>query len=734
MSRQFAADLNIDGAMRARAWEFVTRLMENPAQPGLHIEPIRGARDPRVRTGRVNDNFRAVMFLATAEPDRQLYVLAAIKPHDEANRLAERIIFRANPVNGVLEFDEIELPAPAPAAPVREATAKPGPLNVFTMAELVDQIGIGQAIAVAAREAADTDALLEVAARAPAWQGDALLALAMGRAPSDIVEELRQQQEEADALVEALPVEAKRDPLVIGYAHPATQMDFVRIVDDEQLAQIMRGSFAAWRVFLHPDQRRYAERDVYNGAFRLTGGAGTGKTVVALHRARHLARRDASRRIVLTTYTTTLADNLKSSLRELDASVLLAENLGEPGVYVVGVDKLARDAMRSMGPGDLTGSAIHLSGLDLRRNFVLADDEDRAVWEEAVATAKLPVGPLTSTTFLATEYRAVVLANDITTLEQYTRIARPGRGTRLSRADRIAVWRVVDAYRRGLAMAGKISFAELATATAAALTKRGETLADSVIVDEAQDLHVGHWRLLRAIVAEGPNDLFICEDSHQRIYGEKVVLGRLSIRIQGRSRKLTLNYRTTAQNLRFAVGVLEGADVTDLEDAPESTSDYRSPLHGPPPRLIRATSMGDEYQQIADVLSAWLAEKDVEPSSLAVLVRSGRARDTLQRALAERGVTAQSVTGHHRRPPAAPQLMTMHRAKGLEFRRVVLAGVSESQIPQGRLRADDTDGERADAVQRERLLLYVASSRARDELVVTWHGDVSPFLPVPDGG
>ena len=160
----------------------------------------------------------------------------------------------------------------------------------------------------------------------------------------------------------------------------------------------------------------------------------------------------------------------------------------------------------------------------------------------------------------------MVLANRITTLEQYAKIARPGRGVRLSRPQRIAVWKLVEAYRRQSQMDETLSFPEVLALAAEALRDRAESggryLADHVIVDEAQDLHATHWALLRALVAEGPNDLFIAEDSHQRIYGSPVVLSRFGIKIVGRSRRLTLNYRTTAQNLHFAVGVLSGADYT----------------------------------------------------------------------------------------------------------------------------------------------------------------------------
>jgi superfamily I DNA/RNA helicase len=378
----------------------------------------------------------------------------------------------------------------------------------------------------------------------------------------------------------------------------------------------------------------------------------------------------------------------------------------------------------------LRSVSSHLGALALQGELALRDNEDRQLWEESIGTAgrELP-DHLRTPTFLTAEYRSVILGNEITTREEYARVPRTGRGVRLSRAERLGVWAVVDAYRRRLSMEGKATFAELAALAAAAIrVALPNGLADHVVVDEAQDLHTGHWRLLRSLVPEGPNDLFICEDSHQRIYGEKVVLGRLGVNIQGRSRRLTLNYRTTAQNLRFALGVLEGADVTDLEGEQEDVSGYRSPLRGLKPRLVPASSLSAELDEIAYVLKKWLAEPDVEPASLAVLVRSGPVRDVVQRGLADRHVTVQTVEGRRSRTAPAPALLTMHRAKGLEFRRVVLAGVDENQVPATRVVGQYPEDDKADALVRERLLLYVASSRARDELVVTWHGTASPFI------
>ena len=724
MAKQFSKDLDIDGSIQGPAWRFLGRLMEDHTTLGLHIEPINGSADDRVRTGRVTQNYRAVMFLV--EPgDDPTFLVAAIKKHDEANRLAERIVLKYNPVTRIPELvvtRHPDDPPPAPSSsPPQTAAGWNCPLLAFTRDELIQRLGITPDIVDAGHAAASEAALYEVIDQAPGWQSDALLSLVYGESIDAVIQSL-----ELDT-----PTPTPEGKETDAFDKPGARADFTRITSDEDLMQVLSGSFAAWRTFLHPDQRRYAYRESYNGAFRLNGGAGTGKTVVALHRARHLAQTNPSARIVVTTYTTTLADNLLRSFEELDPSIPLAAKLGDPGVLIMGVDKLAVAALKFAGPAAIAQVARHFAGAPVARIAPLPDAEDRTFWDNAITEAGQGLrADLSTTGFLVSEYRTVILAQRVDNREDYAGVARPGRGTRLSRAERLAVWRVVERYRELLGEAGRATFAEIAAIAGAALALDPDHApADHVVIDEAQDLHGGHWRLLRALAAEGPDDLFICEDSHQRIYGEKVVLNRFGIAVRGRSRRLTLNYRTTRQNLVYAVGILEGADITDLEGNPEDMSGYRSALSGPPPRLIAATSATDELESVATVLKSWMSENGAESDTFAVLVRDRATRDRIARGLASRGVKVQVIEGADKPVDGKPQVLTMHRAKGLEFRRVILAGISKAALSAAVSSAEALTDEQRNADERQRMLLYVAATRARDELVVTWTGAPSDLLP-----
>lgn len=718
----------LDGSVKNKVYDFFEKLTANDTAPGLHIEPLKGAIDSRVRTGRVDQNYRAVLFRIDDKSNERTYIYMGTWAHDEANKLAERATLRVNPINGTLEGligepaapDSKSAPAVGPVvAPELSFLAKVG----YTLEDLTDRLGIDPAISARAMAAPDETALLDAAEGGLDWEASALLDLATGIAIDSIREKHGFTERPVDTSLD------EDQQIIEALERPASKMQFAFIEDNDELRRVIEGGdFAAWRIFLHPEQRRYVESN-YSGAFRLSGGAGTGKTVVAIHRARRLARDNPNARIILTTFNATLAQGLRSDLVALDPGLTLAEKPGDRGVYVGGLDALGKAVLdRSRRIASMAGERIFGRRVEFGPKRTSTD----AVWREVAGTVDSGLGPkLATPAFLDGEYVAVVLANGITTLEQYAKVARAGRGVRLSRPQRIAVWKLVEAFRRQSQMDETISFPEVLALAAEALrietATTGEHLADHVIVDEAQDLHATHWALLRALVAEGSNDLFIAEDSHQRIYGSPIVLSRFGIKIVGRSRRLTLNYRTTAQNLHFAVGVLSGADYTDLEQGEEDTSQYRSARTGPAPELIACDNQTAELDTVATKIKGWLDDGDVRPENIAVLTRSQDDRDRFVRGLGERGVTARALDKTVA-SPGHPLVLTMHRAKGMEFSRVILSGVDDKHVPSPAALRNLPDEESEEAMLRERSLLYVASSRARDALVVTWSGKRSELL------
>ncbi len=517
------------------------------------------------------------------------------------------------------------------------------------------------------------------------------------------------------------------EALLEGLKRPAGRLTFAWIESNEELERVINeGDFGAWRVFLHPEQRRFVDRD-YNGPARVTGGAGTGKTVVILHRARALVGHRPTPRVLVTTFTRNLAEMLKRDLLRLDPEVAIAGSIGKPGVYVSGIDAFATQVLREAQSTILKATEAVLGVATLE----VSDRTPQAAWDDAIDTAGkgLPAS-LRSRAFFEDEYAAVILPHEITTLTQYLRIRRPGRGVALDRSKRTAVWEVIAAYRASGRAHGRVDFAEVAALAAKhlqleAAAGRGRPF-DHVLVDEAQDLSPSHWKLLRAAVDVGANDLFISEDAHQRIYGHRVTLSHFGINVVGRARRLTLNYRTTAQNLRWAMSVLDGADYSDLAGDEEDHTGYRSARSGPPVRMVECESQSEELDEAAAALNSWLDAGDAA-ETLAVLVKDRYQQERAVNGLAERGIKAQSVDSGMIKP-GQPVVMTMHRSKGTEFGKVILFGVREGSIPAALRDLDYDESAKADGYLRERSLLYVAATRARDLLVVTWSGQLSPLV------
>lgn len=810
-----------DSSLKAKIGPFITKLSTMTASTGLHLEHIRGAADRRVRTARVTDFYRAVLFELDAggEP---VYVIHGIWPHDEANRIAESVTVGVNPYNGATEVTRIQdviqqdagaveqarraaraeldaarreaeeiareaariqsanaearrrnaqaaaggtgaagapaggqqgggdghrgaggdqrgAVAPDTAQAVPGAVAAPGRDHALTWPEglsvetLRDELGIDVRLGAAALAATCESQLLDLAITARvAWQGEALLALATGSTIDDVREDfelLRPQDVAPD------PTDAD---IIAGLHRRAARTEFAWLETDEDLRRAIEDlTFAQWQLFLHPQQRALVDRRT-NGPMRISGGAGTGKTVVTVHRAAALAERDAEAgdevRILLTTYTRNLADDLRRQVAQLAPTLPFAERIGEPGLLVSGLDRIARAVLQRAGDS-IAWTAEQVIGRPRTRVLTLPDSKSNP-WYEALALMgnELPEG-LRSADFLESEYELIVLPQRITTLRQYLRVRRPGRGVALARDKRAAVWKAIENYRDRSAALDVASFSEQLALAAAWLDAEAARGAPRpfrhVLVDEAQDLTPAHLQLLRALVDSGPDDLFLAEDSHQRIYGRKITLSHYGIHVRGRSRRLTRNYRTTRQNLDLAFGILDPGAYEDMEGRAEEHR-YVSPRSGPEPLLIHASDHDQEIKEAGALLDLWLEEdrdagEEGAPETIAVLVRDRYQRDAVVTGLAQQGIEVRPVdreaVGRGR-----PVVMTMHRAKGLEFRKVLLFDVSEDSIPRSLRDQRYSEADRTDALLRERSLLYVAATRARDQLAISWSGKASPLL------
>ena len=649
---------------------------------GLHLEKLNNAKDPRIRTIRVDQFWRGVV-LAPEKGD--VYCLLAVMAHDDAIAWARSKKFSVNQAIGVLEVrDQVAIEEMSPALEkVAEGTNFRLLGHVFAK-DLV-RLGVDEDVLPLVGLLTEEAHLQALEKLLPEPQYVALLALAQGMNVQQAWDEV------AQCLAEEKPAAVDPDDLVTAMRRTPGKVVFVN--GPEELRDVLAHPFDMWRIFLHPVQRRVALRPSYSGPAQVTGGAGTGKTVTALHRAKFLA--DKGGRVLLTTFTRNLAEALE---RQLELLVDDPEVRGR--IHVKNVDSVSYAVVgRHHKPG--------IAGADVLD----------PLWEAAAE------GTPFSPSFLSREWEQIILAQEIESEDDYLACTRTGRGVPLGKAQRSVVWRAVRHVVDGLAAAKKATFPQLAN-EAADLVEGPEY--DHVIVDEAQDIHPTQWRLLRRLVAERPDDLFIVGDPHQRIYDSHVSLTSLGINVRGRSTKLRINYRTTQEILAWSVPLLGLSPAQGLDDSADTLDGYRSPIHGLRPAVRGYPDAGAEMDGLVEQVRGWL-DDGVEPSAIGVAARYGWVAKKAAKRLKDDGVAAFQV------PSKTPgvQVGTMHRMKGLEFRCIAVIGADEKSLPAAKAITPEDEDPKAHAqdVQKERCLLFVASTRARDHLYVSYAGSPSPFLP-----
>jgi superfamily I DNA/RNA helicase len=487
------------------------------------------------------------------------------------------------------------------------------------------------------------------------------------------------------------------------FDHPDAQRRFRVMANVEELQRALDYPWEKWTVFLHPDQREMVERD-YTGPARVSGSAGTGKTIVALHRAAHLARTHPDARVLLTTFSDTLASTLRTKLKRLlSGEPRLAERIDVYSLNAIGV----RLYKAHIGPATIA---------------------DRKIISELIREAANTVGGHKfGQHFLLTEWEQVVDAWQLGNWEAYRDVARLGRKTRLPEAQRKVLWSIFERVRAGLQSRRLITDAELFTSLAAAIAKTKKVVFDFAVVDEAQDIAVAHIRFFAALGNLRPNALFFAGDLGQRIFQQPFSWKALGVDIRGRSRTLRVNYRTSHQ-IRTQADRLLGPVVTDVDGNSDDRTDTVSIFNGPPPTIQTLKSEDEEITKVG----SWIAEHaraGIMPHEFGLFVRSIDQLNRAQAAAKKAGIpfkvldeNVETISGH-------VSIGTMHLAKGLEFRAVAVMACDDEIVPlQERIETVGDDADLQEVYDTERHLLYVACTRARDHLLVSGVMPVSEFL------
>ncbi|MEU4173791.1 UvrD-helicase domain-containing protein [Streptomyces sp. NPDC026589] len=752
----------MDSSVKTKFYDFCHQFRNDPDHPSLDLKPLKG--DGRIFRAKIDRSYRALLARAGTGADGvQQWLIVAVRHRKD---VYEELTVAINRITGEIEFVDLGVvgqsvlqragvqltPAPEEqtttatpehAPPTEGATAPhTAPLLAGHSAEDLRRLGVAEALIDLALNVTSEDELDQLIASAPRLTAEILTGLGSGMPLEEIEQEITRP---AATVLEP----GFEDDMAAALARTA-----VTTVDDDIRNVLAEGDFRAWKVYLHPTQRKIVERK-YTGPARVSGGPGTGKTIVALHRVARLAAALPSghnKPILLTTYTKNLTADLRSRLTSLMGPELLGR------VDIKHIDQLAQSVLNeNVAPGSQRSVIGDEPAQNVLREVLFEHDEQR--WDAE---------------FIFDEWQQIVLGQSLATRQDYFKARRAGMGRALSRPERAAIWKLLEQFTLRLSSMSRETWAQAAERAARyeyerarKIQARAERKQDigggdlihlddnssgmrylrhryqHIVVDEAQDLSPAHWKMLRAMSAPGPDDLFIAGDTHQRIYDRQVTLSTVGINIRGRASKLTLSYRTTQEILDQAAKVVGDTTYDDLDDGTDTLSGYHSLLHGPAPELAACTDWNDEITQLAGTLKEWRAEitRPAEdgtvrdPSgTMAVCVAdsdmAGRVAADLE---IKHGITTATLTKEGPQGGGEVHIGTMHRFKGLEYQKLAVVGASDGILPRSTIveKYATSDPRRYEReLQKSRNQLFVATTRARDALRISWHGSPSPFLPV----
>jgi mRNA-degrading endonuclease RelE of RelBE toxin-antitoxin system len=657
-------------------------LQINPANPSMSFHKLDKAKDKNFWSVRAGSDIRLIVHKTGGS-----LLLCYVDHHDKAYEWAERRKLQTHPKTGAAQLveiretvQEIRIPTYVPVETPKTVEAQK-PLFAHLSDDELLGYGVPPEWLNDVRQATE-DSLLALADHLPGEAAEALLELATGGKPR-IPE----------------PAAAAASP----FDHPDAQRRFRVMANVEELQRALDFPWEKWTVFLHPEQRELVERE-YTGPARVSGSAGTGKTIVALHRAVYLARTHSDTRVLLATFSDPLAHALRTMLKRLISNEpRLAERIDVYDLNTIGL----RLYKSHIGEATIAGPEI--------------------VRELLKETANAVPGHKFSLHFLLTEWEQVVDAWQLQNWDEYRDVARLGRKTRLPEAQRATLWSMFDRVREGLKARKLLTYSGVFSALASIISKSKNLPFDFAVVDEAQDITISQLRFLAALEANRPDALFFTGDLGQRIFQQPFSWKALGVDIRGRSHVLRVNYRTSHQ-IRMQADRLLGPKVTDVDGNSEDRRDTISVFNGPPPTIRVLKGESDEIKYVGSWLSQQ-AKAGVLPHEFAVFVRSSAQLDRARAAVAEAGIPFKVLDEHVETVSGHVSISTMHLAKGLEFRAVAVMACDDEIIPlQERIETVGDDADLQEVYDTERHLLYVACTRARDYLLVTSVEPASEFL------
>ena len=674
--------------VQGKVTEFVNKFRNDPMSPGIRYEKLNSGIDKKIFSVRIDDTYRGIV---VRQQETGVYLLLWVDHHDEAYQWAAHKRCEVNPQTGAIQVFDVQT--------IVDQVSTPEKVALFALATDDDllQLGVPEAQLDFVRSFIHKEDFYKAESAMPQDAYEHLSWLAEGFPVAEVLELVAEEQNTS----------ASGEDLAAALDVPATLKSFVVVDGEDELRRIMAEPLEKWRVFLHPTQRKIV-RKTYSGAARVLGGAGTGKTVVAMHRAKQLASKcEGQQRILMTTFTANLAADIRENLRKICTLKELRR------IEVIHLDAWVNQFLRE-------------SSFSAQIGY---DDAIDPIWEKAILLANndLPF----EVPFYKEEWNRIVIAQEALTLDKYVKATRNGRGTRLDRKKRIQVWKVFENYQN---LMKEYQIRDINTAmyesTKLLQATGSKPRYASIIIDEGQDFSDNAYRLIRALAGEEhPNDIFIVGDSHQRIYRNHPTLSKCGINVRGRSNILKINYRTTEEIRKHAFALLNGISFDDLDDGADIGGKCQSLTHGEKPIIENFGNANDEFDFMLGEVKK-LKNSGIALMDICVVARTKKLVDDYIALFTRAGIRSYAIKRNKAddRSYDGLRVATMHRVKGLEFKYVFIAAVNNRIIPlPSAINKTDPVSE-AESITSEKCLLYVAMTRAQQGVYITSYGKKSDFL------
>ena len=677
--------------IQTKVVNFQKKFRECTTANGMHLEPIAQFNDDSMRTARIDDNYRAVIGLI----DDNAYLLF-VGTHETAYNWGIRKKLVWNNHTQACQIVTIQQTTETVVNTSSSEPQEPSPFNNIPEEKML-KIGVPQELIAQVLQIKTLDDLDPLEEFLPSDAYENIFNLLDGEEIDNIIAEIEEGQAKAD-----------EDQLLSNN----NRRRFVELTDDEDLQRILDNDMDKWQLFLHPSQQKLVDAD-YKGTMKVSGGAGTGKTVAALHRLKHLCE-NPNTKVLFTTYTRTLKENIDELIKKMD--------ICRSRYTLNNIDQVLIETARQYKVKE-GYKVLDYSG----------DEESLKLWREVLETEVTEFDEK----FLYDEYIDVIVYFGNTDAKSYMMQQRVGRTKALNRKQRLEIWKLVEKYIALKQERKVVDRLELFNETTKYLNENNIRPYTNVIADEFQDFSNPELKFLRALVAEGRNDLFLTGDPMQRIYsGRKINFGAAGINVRGvRSRRLKINYRTTEPIKRAAVGVIKGITFEDMDGGTETMKGYVSLIHGGEKPTYRI--VGNTTEEVSQIIE-WIEEcrqSGIALKDICIAAPSMGLMKELQTRLHTDGTAYKVLKGINKQgAQEGISLCTLHSMKGLEFKVVILTGVNERNIPS---KATDTYPftgmdviEKKEYLSAKRSLLYVAITRARQLVFMVGFGEPCGLLPI----